>query len=51
MEKYQLSFKKHLKLQDWVTAMVKDQKITTTSMQSPTTRDEAFLDHNFTSLP
>jgi hypothetical protein len=43
MEKYQLSFKKHLKLQDWVTAMVKDQKMTTT-------RDETFLDHNFTSL-
>jgi hypothetical protein len=50
MEKYQLSFKKHLKLQDWVTAMVKDQKMTTTKMQSPT-RDETFLVHNFTSLP
>jgi len=28
MEKYQLSFKKHVKLQDWVTAMVNDQKVT-----------------------
>ena len=50
MEKYQLSFKKHLKLQDWVTAMVKDQKLTTANMLSPT-RDETLLDHNFTSLP
>ena len=50
MEKYQLSFKKHLKLQDWVTAMVKDQKSTTSHVQSPT-REETFTDHNFTSLP
>jgi hypothetical protein len=47
MEKYQLSFKKHLKLQDWVTAMVKDQKSTTSHVHSP----ETFTDHNFTSLP